>query len=110
MHINLSPQVRDGTLAMSRHGDKLTINGQVFDFTPLPDGAVLPAAAVACEFIQSDVTRMAGQIVMTMILPIAWNAPHEACFPVPIVDPVDGPIPLPAPAPIADPDGDANDD
>ena len=99
MHINLSPQVHEGALQIARAGDVLTINGQAFDFSPLPEGAVLPGAAVACEFILGDVTRHGGRIVLTLRLPIAWDAPHEAAFPQPIIDPPNGPIALPgAPA------------
>ena len=95
MHIHLSPQVRDERITVLKTGDALTVNGQTFDFTPLPEGAVLPAASVACEYIVSDVTRTGGHVVLTLLLPIAWDAPHEACFPQPLIDPQDGPLALP---------------
>ena len=95
MRINLTPQVREKQLAVTKLGDSLTINGQTFDFTPLPEGAVLPAASVACEYIVSDVTRTDGRVVLTLLLPIAWDASHNACFPQPLIDPPDGPLALP---------------
>ncbi len=98
MRINLSPQVRNGTLKVSKKGDKLTVNGQIFDFGKLPEGATLPGEAVACEYIVGGVTRKEGQLLLTLLLPIAWDAPHEACFPEPIIDPPDGPIALPGDA------------
>lgn len=85
---------------MARYGDALHLTEgdgvtQVFDFSPLPDGAVLPADAVSCEYIVGEVTRVSGQIHLTVLLPIAWDAPYEACFPAPIIDPPDGAIALP---------------
>jgi len=95
MHINLIPQVRDGTLKVAKKGDKLTVNGQAFDFSKLPEGAMLPGEAVDSEHIIGNVMRTGGQLQVTLLLPIAWDAPHEACFPEPIIDPSDGPIALP---------------
>ena len=87
MRLNLSPQVRDGALKVSKKGDKLTLNGKIFDFSKLPEGAILPGEAVDSEHIIGSVTRTGGQLQVTLLLPIAWDAPHEACFPEPIIDP-----------------------
>lgn len=95
MRIDLSPQVRDDSIVVVRAGDSLTINGAVYDFAPLPEGAVLPASAVDCEFIVGDVARRSGQIELTLLLPIAWDAPHAAAFPEPIIDPPNGRVALP---------------
>ena len=95
MRINLSPQVRNGALLVSRAGEVLTINGIEFDFSPLPEGAVLPASAVGCEFVVGDVTRRAGQIELTLLLPVTWDAPHAAAFPEPIINPPNGRVALP---------------
>ncbi|MEE1706884.1 hypothetical protein [Pseudomonas aeruginosa] len=47
MIITLSPYLplpgSDEHLMLSRAGDVLTVNGQAFDFTPLPEGGELPA-------------------------------------------------------------------
>ena len=101
MKINLSPQVRDEALTISKRGDVLTINNRRYDFTQLPEGATLPAAAVDCEWVVGDVTRQGGELALTMLLPIAGDASPEACFPLPIVNPADGRVPLPT-------DGSAN--
>lgn len=101
MIINLSPQVRTDSLEVVKTADRLTINGALFDFAPLPEGAILPASAVQCEFIIEDVRRQDGELDLTLLLPIAWDAGHEACFPEPIVNPKDGVIKLP---------GDGNED
>lgn len=95
MHIILSPQVRGDTLSAVRHGDTLTINGQAFDFSPLPDGATLPAEAIDCDYIVGSVERVDGQLCLTLLLPITSNASEAARFPEPIIDPADGPLELP---------------
>lgn len=95
MRINLSPQVRMDTLEIIKAGDKLTINGELLDFTPLAEGDVLPAAAVECEFIIGDVRRQDGELQLTLLLPIAWDAPQSCAFPQPILNPADGRVPLP---------------
>lgn len=95
MLINLSPQIREDKLIILKDGDKLTINGEIFDFTPLAEGDVLPAAAVDCNFIMGDVRREAGELQLTLLLPIAWDAPESCAFPQPLLNPADGLVPLP---------------
>lgn len=102
MHITLSPVRSDAVLSVSRAGDVLTINGAVYDFGPLAEGAVLPREAVDCDWITSDVTRSGGQIVLTLLLPhgpIPWPAPPEAAVvthPAPLILTEDGPVILPS--------------
>ena len=95
MRIALTPQVRADSLNVQRSGDALTINGTRLDFAPMPEGAVLPASATNCEFIVGNVTRRAGQIELTLLLPITWDASAVAAFPQPIINPPDGRIALP---------------
>ena len=95
MKISFSPVRRDDTLALSKSGDVLTINGEAFDFTDVPDGATLPREAVTCDWLASDVDRLDGQIQLTMILPHGSDAPHETRFPQPIIVGDDGPISIP---------------
>lgn len=95
MHITLSPSRRDDRLALSKTGDTLTINGEAFDLSAIPNGATLPREAVACEWFASDIERIGGVLRLTLILPHGANAPHETRFPEPI-DATDGPIALPA--------------
>jgi hypothetical protein len=95
MHITFSPVRRDDRLDLSVAGDVLTINGEAFDFTALPEGATLPRDAVVCDWLASDVSRIGGDIHMTMILPHGAAAPHETRFPAPIIA-GDGPVDLPA--------------
>ena len=95
MKINLSPQRRDDTLSISRHGDVLTINGAEYDFTDLPDGGTLPAEAVDSEYIIDSVDRVNGELELTLLLPHGADASEAARFPEPIIDPADGEVELP---------------
>lgn len=95
MIIALSPSRMDAPLNVERSGDALTINGQSFDFSPIPDGGLLPRAAVDCAYLASDVERLDGEIHLTLILPHGADAPEETRFPEPIHVTEDGPVPLP---------------
>lgn len=93
--ITLTPQRRDDRLVLSRQGDRLTLNGELFDFTTLPEGASLPRRAVACPWLTSDVTRIAGTLQLSLILPHGAQAPEATLFPAPISLTQDGPVTLP---------------
>ncbi|WP_101065648.1 hypothetical protein [Roseovarius salinarum] len=95
MKIMLSPVRRDGTLTLVKSGDTLTINGEDFDFSGVPEGATLPRGAVACDSLCSDVTREDGELCLTLTLPLAPDAPDAGRFPAPVHAVHDGPIPLP---------------
>lgn len=95
MKINLSPQRRDDQLTVEKAGDTLTINGTAYDFSQLPDGATLPRDACDCQWLASDVERIDGELVLTLLLPHGANAPESTRFPKPIVNPDDGVVKLP---------------
>jgi len=95
MIIKLSPQVREGQLSVNKRSDVLTINGERFDFRALPDGAVLPGAAVDCEYVVGPVSRIDGVLVLTLLLPISAEAGPAARFPSDIVNPPDGNVSFP---------------
>lgn len=95
MKIVLSPQRRDDHLIVSKRSDVLTINGERFDFRELPEGAVLPASAVDCDFVIGEVTRINGELIITLLLPFAADASDAAKFPFDIVNPPDGQVSLP---------------
>ncbi|WP_372610191.1 hypothetical protein [Aquicoccus sp.] len=96
MKISFSPMRRDDTLTLSRSGDTLTINGETFDLSGIPEGATLPQDAVTCDWLASDVERIDGDLHITLILPHGATAPQEALFPEPLTVARDGPIELPA--------------
>lgn len=95
MIIKLSPIYWDRELTVSKSGDALTINGEVFDFSPLPDGSKLPQAAINCEFIVGDVTREGGALTVPLLMPHAADASEAARFPADIVNLPDGLLELP---------------
>lgn len=69
MQITHTPQRRDDACDVSVSGDVLTVNGETYDFSPLPEGATLPRAAVDCPWLASDVERIDGEIHLTLIQP-----------------------------------------
>lgn len=95
MRISLSPQRRDDTLAVSKAGDVLTINGAVVDLSTLPEGAALPAEAIENEFVVGEVTRIDGELQIALILPHGPDPSAAVAFPEPIIDPPDGALELP---------------
>lgn len=95
MRITLSPVRLDETLAATRAGDVLTLNGIAFDFGPLPEGATLPAEAIDSEWIIGPVSRISGELHLTLRLPHGPNPSQAVAFPDPIHSTNDGPIPLP---------------
>lgn len=95
MIINLSPQRRDDTLTIIKVGDLLTINGEQYDFSSLPDGATIRAEDIGCPWLVGDAERRDGKVVLTVLLPHGPNSPQHVAFPSPIIDPPDGEIVLP---------------
>ena len=95
MQITLTPQRRDDTLTLVRSGDVLTINGEAFDFTAIPEGGTLPRDAVACDWLAGDVTRSGGVLHLTLVLPHGADAPQATLFPAPLTLTGDGPVVLP---------------
>jgi hypothetical protein len=85
----------DGTIALSRKGDTLIVNGEAFDFAPLPEGGQLPAAAIASPWFAGPVQRLGGVLHLTLILPHGVPAPQATLFPLPVTAAKDGPIMLP---------------
>lgn len=95
MHIDLVPQRRDDALFVVKAGDALTINGEAFDFSSLPDGASIPSGHTPSEWIVGPVDKVDGTLRLTLILPYAAGAPPERAWPLPIINPPDGPIVFP---------------
>lgn len=94
MRIKLSPVRSDAGLAVSKSGDTLVINGMTLDFSRLEDGATLPVDAISTSVIAGDVERVDGQLLITLQLPHAADAPEYVRFPGDLY-PVDGPVQLP---------------
>lgn len=97
MKISFSPVRMDSTLEVAKAGDTLTINGTAFDFSVIPEGATLPAAAVPSEFVVGDVSRDDGELSLTLLLPYGPVPLGYHFEPEALVDPADGVLALPAP-------------
>ncbi|MDD2019049.1 tail fiber assembly protein [Pseudomonas putida] len=97
MLIKLSPVRADVELTVFKQGDSLTLNGLTLDFSPLPEGASLPATATGCEWVVGDVVRINGQLIITLSLPHGPDASEAARFPADIVEPANGRVALPIP-------------
>lgn len=95
MYINLSPVRLDETLTATRAGDVLILNGEAFDFGPLPDGATLPAEAIGSDWIIGPVERINGELHLTLRLPHGPNPSSAVAFPQPIHVTADGQVELP---------------
>jgi hypothetical protein len=98
MQISFSPQRRDDALTVSKAGDVLTINGEEFDFSGLPDGATAPFGTVPCEWIIGTVDRVNGDLQLTLILPHGPNPSQAVAFPQPMTNVPDGPVAIPTDA------------
>jgi hypothetical protein len=71
MQIARTPQRRDDSLDITVSGDVLTLNNCVFDFSDLQEGERIQQADVDCVWLASDVTRLGGEICLTLIDPQA---------------------------------------
>ncbi len=95
MHIILSPVRLDETLHATLAGDALTLNGETFDFSQMPEGGTLPAEAIASDWIPGPVSRIDGELHLTLRLPHGPNPSRKVAFPEPVTVTQDGPIALP---------------
>ena len=93
--IRLSPVRSESTLSVSVSGDVLIINGTSFDFSPLPEGGSLPAAAIDCADIVGPVTRNGSVIKVTLRFPHGPAPQQHVAFPEPITV-AEGVVVLPA--------------
>lgn len=96
MRITFSPQHRDTELELVVNGSKLVINGDILDFSDLPDGASYPVDAIDNALIDRSVSRINGEIHVTVILPYKLsNPPQSVVFPMPVTVTTNGRVPLP---------------
>lgn len=95
MYITLTPVRCNASLSVDRQGDLLTINGEVYDLSGIPEGAILPRDAVECSWLASDIERKNGRLHLSLILPHGSDAPDGMRFPDAIDLEGDGPVALP---------------
>ena len=97
MKIFLSPQRRDDTLSVVRRGDLLVVNDEPFDLSAVEEGDILPRSAIESEWFAGDVTRVDGELELTLILPNPANFSQAQAFPAPITVTKNGPVEFPRP-------------
>jgi hypothetical protein len=102
MRIKLAPQRRDDTLEVSKSGNILTLNGVVFDLSPMTEGSTLPNSAIDSEWFAGDVELTGGEMVVTLLLPLPQNYSQEQAFPDDLIAVPDGPVVFPKPLPSTD--------
>lgn len=95
MRLDFTPSRMNETVRLERRGDSLVINGEAFDFTPLPEGAELSAEAIESDWFTGVVRREKGVLHLSVRLPHGASAPKETLFPEPVIMSDDGPIPTP---------------
>lgn len=104
MRISFIPQRRDDTLTVTREGDVLTINGEVYDFSALPNGGLLPVEAINSDWIVSDVVRTDDGLAFTLLLPHGPDPSAAVAFPQDLVNPANGIVAVPFDPPPVVPD------
>lgn len=100
MRILLSPQRREDTATYQIAGEIIIVNGEPFDFSKIEEGDVLPREAIKSEWFSGDVTRINGELQLSLILPNPWNYSPAQAFPSPIRVTKNGLLDLPKPLPL----------
>ena len=98
MRFKFSPVRANTPLEGSVQGDFLTLNGQVLDFSEVAEGCAEPFTSFDCSWLGSDVTRLDGEIYVTVIIPHGSDAPQETLFPANFTSYLqitEGPLPIP---------------
>ena len=94
MQLICHPIRRNNRPTLTRTGDVLVVNEQVFDFTDLPEGEKLQDVDIGSEWLL-DVSRENNELRVNLLLAHGPDAPVETLFPDPIETAEDGPVPLP---------------
>ena len=95
MRLTFAPMRSDTVLTLHRAGDILSMNDTAFDFSEVSEDTPLLREDIDCDWLASDVTRVDGELQLTLVLPHGGNAPPETLFPTPLDLFEDGIIPLP---------------
>ncbi|TPN16254.1 hypothetical protein FJ973_06055 [Mesorhizobium sp. B2-1-3] len=95
MRISFSPQRRDEELVLEKTGDRIRINGELFNFNGLAEGDTIKRENIPGEFFAGDVTKIDGEVHIVLTLPHGPNPSQSVAFPADIVVTADGPIAVP---------------
>lgn len=99
MDLKFTPCRMEERLIASVSGDTITLNGVVFDLSPLTEGDLLPVQAIGSPWFASDIERVGGVIRFTLRIPHGVDTPRETLFPENFdtyLTIVSGPVPIPA--------------
>lgn len=99
MRIEFFPQrLDDVTVTYEVEGDSVLIaNGEAFDFSNVEDGDFLPRDAINSPWFMGSVTRVNGELELTLLLPNPVNYSRAQAFPIPITVTKNGPVMMPQP-------------
>lgn len=82
MIIKLSPERSHETISLETNGkDRITINGESFDFQSLNEGDMVKLEDIPSPYFRNHVTRINGEIVLTLALPHGPNPEIWQAFP-----------------------------
>jgi hypothetical protein len=95
MLINLVPVRMEAPLEARLDGEVLTLQGQDVDLSTVAEGVTMPAEAFGSPYLLGEVRREKGEIIVTVLLPHAADAPEETRFPQPLRCKKAGALPLP---------------
>ncbi|HCP54608.1 MAG: hypothetical protein CMK72_00955 [Pseudomonadaceae bacterium] len=82
-------------VSIYRVGDTLTIDGETFDFSLLPEGATLPLEAIFSEYFSGPVSREGNELYIALRLPIGPDASDRQRYPAIMHVTQDGPVEIP---------------
>ena len=96
IRLRFSPLRYDGRLEVTCKGEVLTINGEEYDLSFIPEGATLPCKAAEPFWFAGDIHREAGELLVTLTLPFPAGCTDRAVlFPADMLLTEDGPVTLP---------------
>lgn len=99
MNIILSPHrpLTDVEIVAVKDGDAISINYELFDFSNVGEGDTLPGSSAHGGWFLGDISRLNGELTLTLLMPIPINYSQAQAFPAPLLGVKDGVIQFPAP-------------
>ncbi|MBK6468796.1 MAG: hypothetical protein IPF96_19660 [Rhodobacter sp.] len=95
MLIHLVPVRMDAPLEARLDREVLVLNGRKVDLSGVPEGASVAAGGFGCRYLVGEIAREGGEIVLSLLLPHAADAPEKTRFPAPLWRKRPGVLPLP---------------
>lgn len=96
MRIFFLPRRCDDALVLEKGiGNRIRINGELFNFDPLNNGDTIPGGAIPCDWIFGSVEKIDGEVWLSIVLPVGPNPSQAVAFPAPVTVTAEGPIAIP---------------